>query len=303
MHGPGNIRQLRHVLQMAIALVRRTTQITLRAICPRRGHAAANAEVRVARARHRVPAAQPRRRIADDGLTFRARTRFRCNERETVLAMLEENRWNVSNVGQGARASAAIRCTGRCGASDPSCIDGSRARRHRTDDAADEQVLRCAPEGRRAIRIAPTTHEPRRLVISQIQARRALCVVRDRLRPSCSRSRSSSRSLLAAHRPLPVGRRRGSAAALRLDSCPDCASSFNVFRDKSASGVPVGMLYQGDVSHGRSSRRPPATRWPSARSASPTRCRPTCTRRPASSAFRASSLHATPSRRVVTQKP
>ncbi|MDR6376004.1 sigma-54-dependent Fis family transcriptional regulator [Paraburkholderia caledonica] len=89
---PGNIRQLRHVLQMAIALcdgqpIRcedlpvEVTQRDPLVATPAVSHAVAQ------------PAPHP-----DDDPDLSALNAIQLNERGTVLAMLEENRWNVSNV-------------------------------------------------------------------------------------------------------------------------------------------------------------------------------------------------------------
>ncbi|AFT88002.1 sigma-54-dependent Fis family transcriptional regulator [Paraburkholderia phenoliruptrix] len=89
---PGNIRQLRHVLQMAIALCDGQpircedlpAEVTQRA--PQAAPVAAS------------PAAAQPVPHADDDADLSALNAIQLNERETVLALLEENRWNVSNV-------------------------------------------------------------------------------------------------------------------------------------------------------------------------------------------------------------
>jgi transcriptional regulator of acetoin/glycerol metabolism len=96
---PGNIRQLRHVLQMAVALcdgqpircedlpteVTQRMPETARPVTP---HAAAQ------------PAPLP-----DDDADLSALNAIQLNERETVLVLLEENRWNVSNVAKALSIS------------------------------------------------------------------------------------------------------------------------------------------------------------------------------------------------------
>ncbi|WP_341647388.1 hypothetical protein [Thauera humireducens] len=71
-------------------------------------------------------------------------------------------------------------------------------------------------------------------------------------------------------------RRRGSAADVRL-RLSELKDRCRVFRDKTASSVPVGMLYD-DVYH-TTIVAPPATPSPSVRSASSARCPPTSSRR------------------------
>ena len=103
---PGNIRQLRHVLQMAIALcdgqlirsedlpaeiTQRLPEIEAPAVAP----ASAQAPLH-----HQPDEADP--------AALKALNALQMNERETVLALLEEHRWNVSNV---AKALAISRNT------------------------------------------------------------------------------------------------------------------------------------------------------------------------------------------------
>jgi transcriptional regulator of acetoin/glycerol metabolism len=95
---PGNIRQLRHVLQMAIAL------------CDGQPIQCAHLPPEVLQGGERVPqiaasAAAPSRNSAAPELPHLAEdadisslNAIQLNERETVLAMLDEYRWNVSNV-------------------------------------------------------------------------------------------------------------------------------------------------------------------------------------------------------------
>ncbi|MBW0445261.1 sigma-54-dependent Fis family transcriptional regulator [bacterium M00.F.Ca.ET.228.01.1.1] len=97
---PGNIRQLRHVLQMAIALCDGQpircedlpAEVTQRApdLPP---PAASQAVLQAAPHTAAPPAAH-----ADDDADLSALNAIQLNERETVLTLLEENRWNVSNV-------------------------------------------------------------------------------------------------------------------------------------------------------------------------------------------------------------
>ncbi|CAN7710591.1 sigma-54-dependent Fis family transcriptional regulator [Paraburkholderia sp. DD10] len=90
---PGNIRQLRHVLQMAIALsdgqpIRcedLPVEITQRA--PSVGMPSAP----------NVAAAEFEAHLTDDA-DLSALNAIQLNERETVLSLLDEHRWNVSNV-------------------------------------------------------------------------------------------------------------------------------------------------------------------------------------------------------------
>ncbi|SAL68428.1 Fis family GAF modulated sigma54 specific transcriptional regulator [Caballeronia cordobensis] len=90
---PGNIRQLRHVLQMAIALCD-GPEIRCAHLPPDIVNGAAPAAQTPARA----PAApvQPPH-LADDADTS-ALNAIQVKERETVLQLLDEHRWNVSNV-------------------------------------------------------------------------------------------------------------------------------------------------------------------------------------------------------------
>ncbi|MDR5754369.1 MULTISPECIES: sigma-54-dependent Fis family transcriptional regulator [unclassified Caballeronia] len=88
---PGNIRQLRHVLQMAIAL------------CdgPEIRCSHLPADIVNGNAPQRMPAApiapQSAPHLADDADTS-ALNAIQVRERETVLSLLDEHRWNVSNV-------------------------------------------------------------------------------------------------------------------------------------------------------------------------------------------------------------
>ncbi|MFM0080002.1 sigma-54-dependent Fis family transcriptional regulator [Paraburkholderia sediminicola] len=95
---PGNIRQLRHVLQMAIALCDGQpircedlpAEITQR--MPETGTPTAGLPVT-----SRAAAADLDPHPADDA-DLSALNAIQLNERETVLTLLDEHRWNVSNV-------------------------------------------------------------------------------------------------------------------------------------------------------------------------------------------------------------
>ena len=92
---PGNIRQLRHILQMAIALSD-GEPIQCAHLPPEllQGRRAAAPEP------HAAPlasAGEPLPHLAEDA-DIASLNAIQLNERETVLAMLDEHRWNVSNV-------------------------------------------------------------------------------------------------------------------------------------------------------------------------------------------------------------
>ncbi|TDN69375.1 sigma-54-dependent Fis family transcriptional regulator [Paraburkholderia sp. BL10I2N1] len=93
---PGNIRQLRHVLQMAVALCDgaeiRCSHLPAEVV---HGTGASPA-TRPSGAPSMVQAAH----LADDADTS-ALNAIQLKERETVLALLDEHRWNVSNVAKG----------------------------------------------------------------------------------------------------------------------------------------------------------------------------------------------------------
>ena len=93
---PGNIRQLRHVLQMAIALCDggEIKCAHLPADIANGGNAAA-ARLPAAPVPAPSPATPPH--LADDADTS-ALNAIQVRERETVLSLLDEHRWNVSNV-------------------------------------------------------------------------------------------------------------------------------------------------------------------------------------------------------------
>jgi transcriptional regulator of acetoin/glycerol metabolism len=90
---PGNIRQLRHVLQMAIAL------------CDGPEIKCAHLPAEIARgtgtlAAVRLPVTPPPASLVDESDTS-ALNAIQAMEREAVLAQLDEHRWNVSNVAKG----------------------------------------------------------------------------------------------------------------------------------------------------------------------------------------------------------
>jgi sigma-54 dependent transcriptional regulator, acetoin dehydrogenase operon transcriptional activator AcoR len=94
---PGNIRQLRHVLQMAIALCD-GDEIRCAHLPPEITQAnAGTAGTSVARATE-VPAAMNGMLSLPDDCDMSNLNAIQVKERETVLAMLDEHRWNVSNV-------------------------------------------------------------------------------------------------------------------------------------------------------------------------------------------------------------
>ncbi|MBP0590163.1 sigma-54-dependent Fis family transcriptional regulator [Paraburkholderia sp. LEh10] len=93
---PGNIRQLRHVLQMAIALCDgpdiRCAHLPVEIVDDVNG-TPARASSEIAAQTARVPAPP-----FDDDVDLSALNAIQIKERETVLALLDEHRWNVSNV-------------------------------------------------------------------------------------------------------------------------------------------------------------------------------------------------------------
>ncbi|ALL69870.1 Transcriptional activator of acetoin/glycerol metabolism (plasmid) [Paraburkholderia caribensis MBA4] len=97
---PGNIRQLRHVLQMAIALCDgpeiRCAHLPAEIVDDMRsaGGTPARASAAGAMAQQANAGAAP----FDDEADLSALNAIQVKERETVLAMLDEHRWNVSNV-------------------------------------------------------------------------------------------------------------------------------------------------------------------------------------------------------------
>ncbi|GAB2898168.1 sigma-54-dependent Fis family transcriptional regulator [Paraburkholderia jirisanensis] len=97
---PGNIRQLRHVLQMAVALCD-GDEIRCMHLPPEitqtggNGHAANAAAVAHATD---APSAMNGMLALPDDCDMSSLNAIQIRERETVLAMLDEHRWNVSNV-------------------------------------------------------------------------------------------------------------------------------------------------------------------------------------------------------------
>jgi len=91
---PGNIRQLRHVLQMAIALcdgqpIRcQDLPVEVTQGVPENGPVAAS----------RAAATDVEPHPADEEVDLSALNAIQLNERGTVLTLLDEHRWNVSNV-------------------------------------------------------------------------------------------------------------------------------------------------------------------------------------------------------------
>jgi transcriptional regulator of acetoin/glycerol metabolism len=102
---PGNIRQLRHVLQMAIALCDggeiRCSHLPAEIVNGggAAGVARAAGTPAAAGSLPATPAGQAAH-LADDADTS-ALNAIQLKERETVLALLDEHRWNVSNVAKG----------------------------------------------------------------------------------------------------------------------------------------------------------------------------------------------------------
>jgi transcriptional regulator of acetoin/glycerol metabolism len=98
---PGNIRQLRHVLRSAAALAdgKTITREHLASLQP--GHAPASAEASAARR-----AGEPSRAVAPDAAPAPAKFNpIQANERQVLLQMLEQHRWNVSNVAKALDVS------------------------------------------------------------------------------------------------------------------------------------------------------------------------------------------------------
>ncbi|HEY4350622.1 MAG TPA: sigma-54-dependent Fis family transcriptional regulator [Paraburkholderia sp.] len=95
---PGNIRQLRHVLQMAIALcdgpeircAHLPPEITQGNVAPATIASRATAQA--------VPSSMNDMLALPDDCDVSSLNAIQIKERETVLAMLDEHRWNVSNV-------------------------------------------------------------------------------------------------------------------------------------------------------------------------------------------------------------
>jgi transcriptional regulator of acetoin/glycerol metabolism len=97
---PGNIRQLRHVLQMAIALCdgQEIRCVHLPVEIVEGGGAMKGARVRETSAPQIAQSAHAPASSFDDEVDLTALNAIQLKERETVLAMLDEHRWNVSNV-------------------------------------------------------------------------------------------------------------------------------------------------------------------------------------------------------------
>ncbi|PVX77050.1 sigma-54-dependent Fis family transcriptional regulator [Paraburkholderia unamae] len=97
---PGNIRQLRHVLQMAIALCdgQLIRSEDLPAEITQRGP-----QIEAPAAAH-APAQAALQHQADDA-DLSALNALQLKERETVLSLLDEHRWNVSNVAKALSIS------------------------------------------------------------------------------------------------------------------------------------------------------------------------------------------------------
>ncbi|PTR01943.1 transcriptional regulator of acetoin/glycerol metabolism [Paraburkholderia sp. GV068] len=139
---PGNIRQLRHVLQMAIALC---DGQPIR--CEDLPVEVTQREPEVASPAAPQAAAQPAPH-ADDDPDLSALNAIQLNERETVLAMLEENRWNVSNVAKALGISRNTLYRKMRRLQIRLSHDGSGSDGLETDDAADEITSDAAtPEG------------------------------------------------------------------------------------------------------------------------------------------------------------
>ncbi|WP_250453857.1 sigma-54-dependent Fis family transcriptional regulator [Caballeronia sp. ATUFL_M2_KS44] len=89
---PGNIRQLRHVLQMAIALCD-GPEIRCAHLPPEILNGASARAISATQSAQPVPLAH----LTDDA-QMSALNAIQVKERETVLLLLDEHRWNVSNV-------------------------------------------------------------------------------------------------------------------------------------------------------------------------------------------------------------
>lgn len=90
---PGNIRQLRHVLQMAVALCD-GEPIRCEHLPPEVTQRSAALDMPTAL---RLHSADMDQHLADEA-DLSALNAIQLNERETVLSLLDEHRWNVSNV-------------------------------------------------------------------------------------------------------------------------------------------------------------------------------------------------------------
>jgi sigma-54 dependent transcriptional regulator, acetoin dehydrogenase operon transcriptional activator AcoR len=97
---PGNIRQLRHVLQMAIALCDGPEIDCSHLPVEIVQYASATPTARLGMATGSTPAIGPFTHSADDADTSELNA-IQIKERETVLELLDEHRWNVSSVAKG----------------------------------------------------------------------------------------------------------------------------------------------------------------------------------------------------------
>jgi sigma-54 dependent transcriptional regulator, acetoin dehydrogenase operon transcriptional activator AcoR len=97
---PGNIRQLRHVLQMAIALCDGPEIDCSHLPVEIVQYASAAPAARLGMATGSTPAIGPFTHSADDADTSELNA-IQVKERETVLELLDEHRWNVSSVAKG----------------------------------------------------------------------------------------------------------------------------------------------------------------------------------------------------------
>ena len=97
---PGNIRQLRHVLQMAIALCDGPEIDCSHLPVEIVQYASVTPAARLGMATGSTPAIGPFTHSADDADTSELNA-IQVKERETVLELLDEHRWNVSSVAKG----------------------------------------------------------------------------------------------------------------------------------------------------------------------------------------------------------
>jgi transcriptional regulator of acetoin/glycerol metabolism len=95
---PGNLRQLRHVLRSAAALAdgKTITREHLPSLAARPAPAMAPAQ---------APAAEPAAMPADAAAAILHLNPIQANERQVLLQMLEQHRWNVSNVAKALDVS------------------------------------------------------------------------------------------------------------------------------------------------------------------------------------------------------
>ncbi len=101
---PGNIRQLRHVLQMAVALCDGTeidcSHLPVEIVQFAGTTQAARLGMGMGYGVNTAPAAGPYMHAAEDSNTSELNA-IQLKERETVLELLDEHRWNVSSVAKG----------------------------------------------------------------------------------------------------------------------------------------------------------------------------------------------------------